>query len=52
MIHESTLEKMLQMKLYGMANAYCATMEKGLAHNFTSDEIIAHLKTQDRPGPA
>ena len=43
MTHEATLEKMVQMKLFGMANAFNATMEKGIEHNFTSDEIIAHL---------
>jgi len=43
MTHEATLEKMREMKLYGMAHAFRATMEKDFAHNFTSDELIAHL---------
>lgn len=43
MTHEATLEKMHQMKLHGMANAFRATMEKGFTHNFTTDELIAHL---------
>lgn len=43
MTPEATLDKMREMKLHGMANAFHATMEKGFAHNFTSDELIAHL---------
>ena len=43
MTREATLEKMREMKLYGMAHAFRATMEMNFAHNFTTDELIAHL---------
>ncbi|MEA3428426.1 MAG: IS21-like element helper ATPase IstB [Thermodesulfobacteriota bacterium] len=43
MTHEATLEKMREMKLYGMAHAFRATMEKDFAYNFTTDELITHL---------
>ena len=43
MPNEATLEKMREMKLYGMAHAFQATMNAGFAHNFSADELIAHL---------
>lgn len=43
MTHEATLEKMNQMKLKGMHHAFKQTMETNFSHNFTTDEIIAHL---------
>lgn len=43
MTHQATLEKMQQMKLTGMLHAFRQTMETNFAHNFTSDELIAHL---------
>ena len=43
MIPQATLEKMYSMRLHGMANAFRTTMEPGFAHNFTTDELIAHL---------
>lgn len=43
MTHEQTLEKINQMKLYGMANAFRTTMDTRFAQNFTADELIAHL---------
>lgn len=43
MTNEATLEKMKQMKLYGMLNAFQATMQTNISHNFTTDELIAHL---------
>lgn len=43
MNNHATLEKMKQMKLYGMARAFKVTMETGIDRNFTSDELIAHL---------
>ena len=43
MTNEPTLEKMKQLKLYGMLNAFQATMQTNIAHNFTNDELIAHL---------
>jgi DNA replication protein DnaC len=43
MIHESTIDKMYKMRLYGMAEAFRNSMDKGLAHNFTTDELVAHL---------
>lgn len=43
MINEATIEKMQQMRLYGMMNAFQATMTTKMDQNFTSDELIAHL---------
>ena len=43
MTFEATLEKMREMKLHGMANAFDATANKNFAKNFTTDELIAHL---------
>jgi DNA replication protein DnaC len=43
MIHHATLEKMNEMKLYGMAHAFQATIKNGFSDNFTTDELIAHL---------
>lgn len=43
MTHQATLEKMQQMKLTGMLHAFRQTMETNFAHNFTPDEIVAHL---------
>ena len=43
MTHEATLEKMNDMRFYGMVNAYQTTMETGFTNNFTVDEMIAHL---------
>jgi len=38
-----TLEKMKQMKFYGMHNAFQAALETGKLNNFTTDQLIAHL---------
>ena len=43
MTHESTIDKLLQMKLFGMAEAFRTSMDKGLANSFTNDELVAHL---------
>jgi DNA replication protein DnaC len=43
MTNEATLDKMKQMKLYGMWNAFRTTMETNFAHRFAPDELIAHL---------
>ena len=43
MVNEATIEKMQQMKLYGMVRAFRATMEAGIKANFTPDEMLAHL---------
>lgn len=43
MTNEATLEKMKQMKLHGMLNAFQSTMQTNINHNFTTDELIAHL---------
>ncbi|MFQ6605948.1 MAG: IS21-like element helper ATPase IstB [Fidelibacterota bacterium] len=43
MANEATFKKMSEMKLHGMRHAFRATMETGFAHNFTTDELIAHL---------
>ena len=43
MINESTIEKIKEMKLYGMLNAFQATMKTDVSRNFTPDEFVAHL---------
>jgi len=43
MNNQATLEKMNQMKLYGMAHAFRETMETRIHESFTADELIAHL---------
>ena len=43
MTNEATIEKMQQMRLNGMANAFCTTMGTAFQNNFTPDEMIAHL---------
>lgn len=39
MNYQATLEKMNQIKLYGMAHAFRETMETRIQESFTSDEI-------------
>ena len=41
--NQETIRKLEQMRLYGMARAFRATMETGVKHSFTPDEIISHL---------
>lgn len=43
MIPQATVDKMRSLKLYGMANAYHAAMDKNFTENFTVDEFVAHL---------
>jgi DNA replication protein DnaC len=43
MTPQATLQKMSNMKLYGMAQAFQATMQTGFNHKFTADELIGHL---------
>jgi len=43
MNNQATLEKMNQMKLYGMAHAFRETMETRIHESFTADELVAHL---------
>jgi len=43
MTHETTLEKMQQMKLTGMLRAFKQTTETHFAHNFTTDELLGYL---------
>ena len=43
MTPQATLQKMSNMKLYGMAKAFQATMQTGFNHKFTADELIGHL---------
>jgi len=41
--NQETVRKLEQMRLYGMARAFRATMETGVRHSFTPDELISHL---------
>lgn len=43
MNNQSTLEKMVQLGLHGMVRAFRDTMETGVKHQFTADEMLAHL---------
>jgi DNA replication protein DnaC len=43
MTNEATIDKMNQMKLYGMLHAFRTSMDSNLKENFTPDELIAHL---------
>lgn len=43
MTNEATFEKMQQMKLTGMLQAFRQTMEPTFTKNFSIDELIAHL---------
>jgi len=43
MTNQATLEKMNLMRLHGMANAFRLILEPGFSHNFTTDELVAHL---------
>lgn len=41
--NQATLQKLGQMKLYGMARALANTMEAGNKNQFTADELVSHL---------
>jgi hypothetical protein len=43
MNNQATIEKMNQMKLYGMVHAFRDTMETGMSKDYTADEMVAHL---------
>lgn len=40
---QSTLDQLQELRLKGFSRAYKETMETGLAKQFTSDELIAHM---------
>jgi len=42
-MNEATLEKMKQMKFYGMHNAFKTSVDTGKTDSYTSDELIAFL---------
>jgi len=41
--NQATLNKLEALRLHGMARAFRATMESGVKHSFTSDELLSHL---------
>jgi DNA replication protein DnaC len=41
--NQATLRKLEALRLYGMARAFSATMETGVKHSFTPDELLSHL---------
>jgi len=41
--NQETVRKLEQMRLNGMARAFRATMETGVKHSFTPDELLSHL---------
>lgn len=41
--NQATLQKLNQMKLYGMARAYTTSIDVGGKNNFTLDEFLSHL---------
>lgn len=47
MNNQATLEKMQQMKFYGMADAFKASLESKLNNQMQADELLAHLIEQE-----
>jgi DNA replication protein DnaC len=43
MTPQATLDKMQRLKLFGMAHAWQTTMHTGFSHQFTPDELLAHV---------
>lgn len=43
MNNQGTIEKMQEMRLHGMLNAFRETFSTGMKNKFTVDEIVAHL---------
>jgi len=41
--NQATLQKLVAMRLQGMARAFRATMETAVKHSFTPDELVSHL---------
>jgi hypothetical protein len=41
--NQATLQKLNQMKLYGMARAYTTSIDVGGKNHFTLDEFLSHL---------
>ena len=41
--NQATLEKLQQMRLYGMVRAFRATMDTGVKHSYSADELVSHL---------
>lgn len=41
--NQATLKKLEAMRFWGMARAFRATMETGVKHSFTPDELLSHL---------
>lgn len=41
--NQATLNKLEALRLHGMARAFRATMESGMKHSFTPDELLSHL---------
>lgn len=41
--NHTTLNKLQAMRLHGMVRAFRATMESGVKHSFTPDELLSHL---------
>jgi DNA replication protein DnaC len=41
--NQATLQKLEQMKFYGMARAFTNTMETGVKNQFAADELVSHL---------
>lgn len=41
--NQATIQKLERMGLHGMVRAFKQTMETGIKHSFTADELLAHL---------
>lgn len=41
--NQATLQKLSAMRLHGMARAFRATLETGVKHSFSPDELLSHL---------
>ncbi|MGE5795587.1 MAG: IS21-like element helper ATPase IstB [Ignavibacteria bacterium] len=43
MNNQATIDKLIQLRLQGMVRAFRDTMENGVKHQFTADEMLGHL---------
>lgn len=41
--NQATINKLEVMRLHGMARSFKASMESGISHKFTPDELLSHL---------
>ena len=42
-MNANTLEKLRQMRFYGMFHAFKSSLETGQTKDYTADELLAHM---------